>query len=275
MNNRILIVDDSQAIHDDFRKILPCNHPSDQLNDLLSQVIGDEDSEGENSAGPKPSDEKVFQIEYAYQGLEAVEKVRTALETDQPYALVYTDVRMPPGINGIEAARRMWEIDGDLEIVVVTAYSDHSWRDIVEELGGTDQLQFIRKPFDTTTIKQMTSALTRKWNLHRQVQQQVEDLETTVAERTIELQDKVTELEKALREVRQLRGIIPMCMYCSKIRNDSDYWQRVDEYIRSHSVAEISHGICPECYAKYVQPELDKIDEESSAADSPDNDVSQ
>ncbi len=263
MNNRILIVDDSQAIHDDFRKILPCNHRSDQLNELLSQVIGDKTVGSEGVLESGRPDGRVFQLDHAYQGLEAVEKVREALVAERPYALIYTDVRMPPGISGIEAARRMWEIDGNLEIVVVTAYSDHSWRDILEELGGTDQLQFIRKPFDTTTIKQMTLALTHKWNLHRQVQHHVEELEATVAERTVELRRKVAELEQALREVRQLRGIIPMCVYCNKIRNDSEYWQRVDEYIRCHSVAEISHGICPECYAQHVQPQLDELEDES------------
>ncbi|MFW5803269.1 MAG: response regulator transcription factor [Verrucomicrobiota bacterium] len=273
MNNRVLIVDDSQAIHDDFRKILPCNPSSDQLNELLFQVIGDEAVDRENASGPERADNQLLQLEHAYQGMEAVEKVRAALEVDQPYALVYTDVRMPPGISGIEAARRMWEVDGNLEIVVVTAYSDHSWRDIVEELGGTDQLQFIRKPFDTTTIKQMTLALTRKWNLHRQVQHHVENLEATVEERTIELRHKVTELEQALREVRQLQGIIPMCMYCNKIRNDSDYWQRVDDYIRRHSVAEVSHGVCPECYSKYVQPQLDELEEEVSSSNIEDCEV--
>lgn len=262
MNNRVLIVDDSQAIHDDFRKILPCSHRSDRLSDLLSQVIDEEPVGNEGGSEPGQPDSKVFQLEHAYQGMEAVEKVRAALNAEQPYALVYTDVRMPPGISGIEAARRMWEIDGNLEIVVVTAYSDHSWRDILDELGGTDQLQFIRKPFDTTTIKQMTLALTRKWNLHRQVQQHVTVLEETVAERTTELRHKVAELEQALREVRQLQGIIPMCVYCNKIRNDSEYWQRVDEYIRSHSVAEISHGICPECYALHVQPQLDELEDD-------------
>ena len=262
MNNRVLIVDDSQAIHDDFRKILPCNHQSDRLSELLSQVIDDEPVGSQRVPEAGRADGKVFQLEYAYQGMEAVEKVRAALEANQPYALVYTDVRMPPGISGIEAARRMWEIDGNLEIVVVTAYSDHSWRNILDELGGTDQLQFIRKPFDTTTIKQMTLALTRKWNLNRQVQHHVEELEETVAERTVELRRKVAELEQALREVRQLQGIIPMCVYCNKIRNDSEYWQRVDEYIRCHSVAQVSHGICPECYEKHVQPQLDELEYE-------------
>lgn len=261
MNNRVLIVDDSQAIHDDFRKILPCNHSSQELNELLAQVIEDHDGEASpGGVGPGPAADTIFHLEHAYQGVEAVNMVHAAHERGEPYALVYTDVRMPPGISGVEAARRMWEIDPDLEIVMVTAYSDHSWRDILEQLGSTDQLQFVRKPFDTITIKQMTLALSRKWNLQQEVRGHVDQLETTVAERTVELRNKVAELEKALSEIRQLQGILPMCVYCHKIRTDSEYWQRVDEYIRSHSVAEISHGICPDCYTRHVQPQIDQLD---------------
>jgi hypothetical protein len=81
--------------------------------------------------------------------------------------------------------------------------------------------------------------------------------------RVLELQgalaQRVRELEEALSSVKTLQGLLPICSYCKKIRNDRNYWQQVEGYIIDHSEAQFSHGICPECYARYVQPELDRL----------------
>jgi len=68
---------------------------------------------------------------------------------------------------------------------------------------------------------------------------------------------KVRQLETALEDVKQLRGLLPICSYCNKIRNDEDYWEQVDSYIGRNSNVEFSHSICPACYEKHVQPMLD------------------
>ncbi|MRR55196.1 MAG: hypothetical protein EG822_11930 [Deltaproteobacteria bacterium] len=68
--------------------------------------------------------------------------------------------------------------------------------------------------------------------------------------RTSQLADKVLELEKALSLVKRLQGIIPICGYCKKIRNDEQVWQQLEEYISENSGALLSHGICPDCYEK-------------------------
>ncbi len=73
------------------------------------------------------------------------------------------------------------------------------------------------------------------------------------------LANRVSELLHALVEVKQLSGILPICSYCKKIRNDHDYWQRVEEYISEHTEAQFSHGICPECYTSHVRPELNRL----------------
>jgi len=74
-----------------------------------------------------------------------------------------------------------------------------------------------------------------------------EDLERRVVKRTLELQSKNMELETALQRVHILEGILPICMYCKKIRDDSDSWQQLEKYITEHSQAQFSHGICPKC----------------------------
>jgi hypothetical protein len=66
-------------------------------------------------------------------------------------------------------------------------------------------------------------------------------------------------LEDALSRVKTLQGLLPICSYCKKIRDDRNYWQQVEGYISDHSEAQFSHGICPECYARFVQPELDRL----------------
>ena len=74
-----------------------------------------------------------------------------------------------------------------------------------------------------------------------------------------ERENIITELQVALTEVRKLRGIIPICASCIKVRDDQGYWNQIESYIREHSEADFSHGICPEC-AKKLYPDLD-IDE--------------
>ncbi len=65
-------------------------------------------------------------------------------------------------------------------------------------------------------------------------------------------------LEAALAEIKQLRDILPICSYCKKIRDDQNYWQQVESYLSHHVEAKFSHGICRDCYAERVQPELEK-----------------
>jgi CheY-like chemotaxis protein len=85
-----------------------------------------------------------------------------------------------------------------------------------------------------------------------------------VGVRIIELQRKlsqrVDELTYALQQVKQLTGLLPICSYCKKIRDDHNYWQQVESYISKHSEALFSHCICPECFERVVKPQLDKLD---------------
>ena len=70
------------------------------------------------------------------------------------------------------------------------------------------------------------------------------------------LAERVRQLEESLAQVRRLRGLIPICAWCKKVRNDQNYWQQVEDYVGEHSDARFSHGICPECVERVVKPEL-------------------
>lgn len=253
-NNRILIVDDNESIHTDFEKVLlrPASKKA-ELAMLLDEVL----EPAPRPSEPPPARVGSYEIAHAFSGNQAYDLVAAAEQEQRPFALIFMDVRMPPGADGIETTRRIWNDFPHPEVVICTAFSDYSWEEILEILGSTDQLQFLRKPFDVVSIKQMALALCKKWNLAQETRDHARQLEGQIAARTAELTQKISELEKAMAEISQLRGILPMCVYCHKVRDDQNFWQQVDDYIRHHTLAEVSHGICPDCYAK-VMADFDK-----------------
>ena len=104
--------------------------------------------------------------------------------------MAFIDVRMPPGWDGVETVRKIWEIDPDLQVVLCTAYSDYSWDEMFEKLGQHDGLFVLKKPFDAVEALQLAHGLTEKWRLFRASKRTVTELEKAVAERTVELASK-------------------------------------------------------------------------------------
>lgn len=195
---RILLVDDNESIHEDIRNILSMfkNEESNERNQLEDILFNHK----EKSLSNKFDNIPIFQIESAYQGKEAIYKVKQALEDKFPYSLIFIDVRMPPGLDGIKTIKEIWQIIPSTEIVIFTAYSDYSWSDIINELGYTDHLQFIRKPFDAVAIQQTTLSLTKKWELDRQNHEHIQQLEEAVDIRTRELQTMIEHLSELKKE---------------------------------------------------------------------------
>ncbi|MDB5337767.1 MAG: domain S-box [Planctomycetaceae bacterium] len=183
---RILIVDDNEDIHHDFRKIFSMGLETDtELSEARDAFFGTISS---TTARPE------FQLDSAFQGQEGLELVRRALAENHPYSMAFVDVRMPPGWDGVETTARIWELDPDIQIVICTAYSDHSWGEMLERLGRSDRLLILKKPFDSIEALQLADALTEKWRLARQVRGRVEDLERMVNERTVDLQTTNSQL---------------------------------------------------------------------------------
>ena len=186
-NRRVLVIDDNRAIHEDFRKILSPSSPTAAALDEAGMALF--------GTLPVVVQETRFEIDSAYQGQEGVQMVAKALEAGLPYAMAFVDVRMPPGWDGVETTRKMWEIDPNLQVVLCTAYSDYSWEEMFEKLGHSDGLLILKKPFDSVEAFQLAHALTEKWWLQRQSIRKMEELEKIVAERTRELQWKSAFLE--------------------------------------------------------------------------------
>lgn len=173
---RILVVDDTRAIHEDFRKIL-LPPTASALDDQEADLFGDDPV--------KPAAAMTrFIVDSAYQGQEALELVKQSLAEGRPYSMVFMDVRMPPGWDGIETTERLWQVDPDLQVVVCTAYSDYSWEGMSSKLGLRDNLVILKKPFDTVEVLQLAHALTRKWSLGQESKRHLEHLNDLVRQRT-------------------------------------------------------------------------------------------
>jgi predicted signal transduction protein with EAL and GGDEF domain len=192
-NRRILIVDDNRSIHEDFHKILGGAGPDrGDLNALHEELFG-------SAVAPE---EESFDLDSAYQGEEAIEKVRIARERDRPYALLFVDVRMPPGLDGIQTTARLLEQDPEVGIVICSAYSDHSWEEMTQAFGKTDRVLILKKPFDTVEVRQLAHALQRRWELARLADLRVADLAAVIDAQTRELKaaNEALKEEAALRE---------------------------------------------------------------------------
>lgn len=179
-NRRILVIDDNESIHDDFRKILGAQLDGDrELAHAAAELFGE--------TAEVPFALERFQLDFASQGSEALEKVERAVHEDRPYALAFVDVRMPPGWDGLETIRRLWKVDSELHAVICTAHSDYSLEEMYRLLGCSDRWLIVKKPFDNVEVFQLAGAMTEKWDLARKARDRLRDLEEMIELRTREI----------------------------------------------------------------------------------------
>jgi len=190
-HRRILVADDLPSIHEDYRKILapaaPARPPFAEFADFAPPIAAPIET------GP------AFELECVLQGEAAVSAAAAARAAGRPFAVAFLDVRMPPGIDGVEAACRIREIDPDIQIVLCTAYSDYSLGDIARRFPESDGLLILKKPFDPVEVQQLARSLCRKWQIGVENHALLAGLESRVARRTEELAQAKADLEVALR----------------------------------------------------------------------------
>ena len=199
MDFRILVIDDNRDIHGDFKNILVPNRRNDELDRLAGELFDEP---------VKPEQRQIsFDLDSAYQGEEGYALVKQAVNEDNPYALAFVDVRMPPGWDGVETIRHLWQADPDLQVVICTAYSDLNLEQITQILGRTDRLLILKKPFDIIEVRQLAAALTEKWNLARRAEAALRELENQRDHLDELVEAKTRELreanEKLIREIEE------------------------------------------------------------------------
>jgi EAL domain-containing protein (putative c-di-GMP-specific phosphodiesterase class I)/DNA-binding response OmpR family regulator len=191
VNRRVLVIDDNTAIHHDFRKILCPSRLSEAALDQVESVLF-----GQSEAAPAQAS---FELDFALQGEQGVEMVRQARAAGRPYAVAFVDVRMPPGIDGIETTARIWQLDPEIQIVICTAYSDHSWEQILKKLGRSDRLVVLKKPFDNIEVQQLADTLTQKWQSARSMQRQLQTLQQVIADAARKFERTALDTQTRLR----------------------------------------------------------------------------
>ena len=173
-NTRILVVDDQKDLRYQLAKLLENADKKSETVSLVKQMrerlLGskDEDSEKNSSTG---MDDVTYVVDTAGQGQEALEMVKKANEEKKPYALMFLDMRMPPGWDGLETATEVRKADSNIEIVIMTAYADHDQAQIAEQVGMPEKMLYIKKPFQAEEIFQLALSLTSKWTIEQQAKQ--------------------------------------------------------------------------------------------------------
>lgn len=188
---RILIIDDNPSIHTDFRKILNSSG-DDSIFDEDEALLFNKSTESETIIKLN------YHIDSAYQGKEALDLIQQSVENNEPYCLAFVDILMPPGWNGIETIKKFWKVDPNIQVVICSAHSDYSWEDIQKELGNSENFLILKKPFEVIEICQLASALTQKWDLKKQVQYQIDNLEQLVKEQTKDLEQSLSLMNATL-----------------------------------------------------------------------------
>lgn len=186
-----------------------------------------------------------YEVAHACDGLAAWE----ALQQPNAPSLAILDWMMP-GLDGVEVCRRIRAIPARQPLYLILLTAKGARADIVAGLqAGADD--YVAKPFDPEELQARLQVGVRMIQLQRS------------------LSDRVQELEDALSQVKQLRGLLPICAYCKKIRDDKSYWQEVEGYISMHAEVQFSHGICPGCYEKFVKPDLERLKSQLEAESNP------
>lgn len=188
---RILLADDNPDIHRDFQRIFQ-HEQANQQEKIAEALFG--------KSKRKPHfQETDFKLDVVFQGQEALKYVKQSIAENKPYALAFIDIRMPPGDDGVQTIKKIWELDSNIQVVICTAYSDYSWDEMQRELSNSDSFLILKKPFDIVEVRQLVFSLTKKWELKRRVLSQIENLEAAIQEHTKELRQAKETAESANR----------------------------------------------------------------------------
>ncbi len=177
---RLLIVDDQQPIHDTFARIFDTPRNEDETLAQFEARFLDLD---EPVAGRRESQKRAapaYELVHATTGRRAVELMSQAVRDARRFSVAFVDMRMPQGLDGIATTRKLWQIDEDLQIVICTAHSDHAWHEVLEQLGYSDRLLLLKKPFESDEVRQLALALSEKSRLSAIRNKQINDLQSEV-----------------------------------------------------------------------------------------------
>lgn len=194
-----------------------------------------------------------YEVTVAKSGEQALQRIGNNPDLD----LILLDIIMPE-MDGYETCTRLKENVHACGIPVIFLSAKSEMKDKVKAftIGGVD---YITKPFQKEEVRARVQTHMVLTFAQKSLEKKNADLLLEVEHRKraeAEQQRLIKELKHALSEVKQLSGLLPICVYCKKIRDDNDYWHQLERYITLRSEAQFSHGLCPECLKKHY-PDLD------------------
>ncbi|MBW6425197.1 response regulator [Rhizobium sp. XQZ8] len=182
---RILVVDDEPDVLAAYGSVFSgiVAKAEDELETIANTLF--------ESASTKPkTSTTVAGVDLCRQGEEALRWIEARQDEKSQYPIAFIDMRIPPGINGLETAKRLRQISPDINIVVVTGYSDHPPHQLAAEVGGADRLFYLVKPFNPDELLQLATALIHRWNSERMAAAASSEREA----RTLELEREIAQL---------------------------------------------------------------------------------
>ena len=244
-NRRVLVIDDKESIHEDFRQILSYAPANVSLNTARAAVFGADNQDSRVS----------FEVDCVFNGRQGLEKVVEAERQGRPYTMAFVDLRMESDWDGIETIEQLWKIQPQFQIVICTAYSDYSWTDIIDRLGTTERLLILKKPFDNIEVRQLAVALTEKWELLNRLDSLVQERTAQIAE-TRDIAMFVLASLAESRDPETGEHLERMRSYChilaEELRNNSPYAEWIDDKFiqdlyRSSPLHDIGKVGIPDC----------------------------
>jgi len=173
--HRILAIDDEPSIHEAYRSILCPQQSATKALDAMDEALFGSSAPAAKS-GPSSLD---LVMHSAMQGQDGFDMLKSAIERNEPYSVAIVDMRMPPGWDGVETVKNLWKVDPGLEIIICSAYSDHPWSSIAQELGNPSKLLLLRKPFESAEVWQLVRSLVHKRKSEAALQGSMAALEAT------------------------------------------------------------------------------------------------
>jgi phosphoserine phosphatase RsbU/P len=185
-----------------------------------------------------------YSVSFATDGQRALDMI-----AENDVDLILLDIMMPH-MDGYEVCRRLKNIPGKKDVPVIFLTARTETEDIVKgfQVGAVD---YVTKPFNAPELLARVRTHIELTNARKLIQRHNGEL----ARKNEALERMNTELKRALERIKTLEGILPICSYCNKIRDEKGDWKQLETYISKHSSAEFSHGICPTCMQRY-HPDL-------------------
>lgn len=189
VNKKILLIDDQEEILVSLKKLLSGQDSLRDLNNKMKSLIDEFYKE-------EKQNNEVYDVDTALSGKVGYELIKKAKEEGKPYSVVTIDMRMP-GWDGLKTAGEIRKIDEDIEIIIVTAYTDIKREELVEKIGKPEKLLYLKKPFEREEILQVILSLTLKWSLEQKVKKQLRIIEKSKSSLE-EVISGISEIEKSL-----------------------------------------------------------------------------